>query len=376
VTVSLVEILAGKVFDLLAEDGDWAPPLRVLEDGRGRTLLAGANEVEVASAEGLMTVLEAAMAARATASTGVHEHSSRSHAVCRITLRDADRSATDGFRGMLMLVDLAGSERNADSWTHNAERRKECIEINVSLSALKECIRKRAMRLRAKAEGRTRDAKRVHMPFRRSVLTRILRDALVDERGGTAVIATVSPSASDTEHSHNTLQHACLMAGLGAAGGSDPGRGGSARTGAVAAATAGAGADEVTLGAGGEVSVRVCVKDAAVERAQHRMREKSLVRTWSAEAAKLWWLRTAATVERRIGLPTGTVANGCTGLDGRVLMRMGRTVWVQRCSGSEAAADAMQKKMLDANDEATRVRTEKAKKVRERRRRLRQFSTG
>eukprot|EP00501_MAST-03F_sp_TOSAG23-6_P001750 GSMAST32.ASY1.ANO1.1827.1 assembled CDS len=251
---------------------NYAPPLRVLEDGSGKTQLVGAMEVVVESAEDLIRNLESAMASRATAATGVHEHSSRSHAIFRITLKD---SVTEEFRGMLMFVDLAGSERNADSWAHNAARRKECIQINVSLSALKECIRKRAL-------GAS------HAPFRNSVLTRILKTSLLDSSSSTVVIATISPTATDTEHSHNTLRHACLMAGQKAEFGKDAamylfifflnkkiefiffsyeilyltiffrffyGL-----------------QSEITGGAGGEICIQVDVKDVAVAKLQARMK--------------------------------------------------------------------------------------------------------
>ena len=110
---------------------------------------------------------------RATAATGRNHTSSRTHAVCQVTVRfplsERDLSSAearaerirakrvfgtragaavevkDAVLRRITLVDLAGSERNRDSATHNAERRKECTEINKSLMCLKECIRFRAM---------------------------------------------------------------------------------------------------------------------------------------------------------------------------------------------------------------------------------------
>lgn len=51
-----------------------------------------------------------------------------------------------------------------------------------------------------------------HVPYRQSDLTRLLKDAFVSSNAVSAVIATVSPSATDTEHSLDTLHHATLMA--------------------------------------------------------------------------------------------------------------------------------------------------------------------
>ena len=81
---------------------------------------------------------------------------------------------------------------------HSAELQKETIEINKSLNALKECFRLRS-------QGTT------YLPLRQNLLTRLLKSALVDEDSLAAVIATVSPAAADTEHSHNTLRHACQV---------------------------------------------------------------------------------------------------------------------------------------------------------------------
>ena len=84
---------------------------------------------------------------------------------------------------------------------HSAERRKEGAAINESLMALKECIR-------AKSQG----AKATHH-CRRSKLTMALKDSFFSPSAVTVVITTVSPASKDTEHSLNTLRHACIMTG-------------------------------------------------------------------------------------------------------------------------------------------------------------------
>jgi hypothetical protein len=70
---------------------------------------------------------------------------------------------------------------------------------------LKECVRARARRAS-------------YVPYRQSKLTHLLRASFVESGGDrvaaqTAIIATVSPSSKDTEHSINTLTHACIMDG-------------------------------------------------------------------------------------------------------------------------------------------------------------------
>ena len=72
------------------------------------------------SADELLCFIRLACALRATEATGVHNQSSRSHAVCRIFI---DRGGEK--EGMLQLIDLAGSEHRIDSAEHDAARRKE-----------------------------------------------------------------------------------------------------------------------------------------------------------------------------------------------------------------------------------------------------------
>jgi len=107
---------------------------------------------------------------------------------------------------MLTLVDLAGSERKHDSMYHDADARKTGAEINSSLMALKECIRYRAMALKE-------SSKTVHVPYRGSNLTRVLKDSLDSPEAYTCVIATASPSASDTEHTMGTFDTVSRLCG-------------------------------------------------------------------------------------------------------------------------------------------------------------------
>jgi hypothetical protein len=86
---------------------------------------------------------------------------------------------------------------------HGKERRKETSYINASLMALKECIRARSM-------GTSHLNQHV---FRKSKLTLALKNSFFLPTARTIVIATVSPASKDTEHSLNTLRHACLMNG-------------------------------------------------------------------------------------------------------------------------------------------------------------------
>ena len=80
-------------------------------------------EVPLVSAAGLLALLEYSAAVRATAATGVHASSSRSHAMYTLHLRRA-KAAGGAAEGSLTLCDLAGSEARIDTDKHDAKRTK------------------------------------------------------------------------------------------------------------------------------------------------------------------------------------------------------------------------------------------------------------
>lgn len=162
--------------------------------------------MEVATCDELIDLINFGKACRSTASTGVHDASSRSHAILRIFINHCASESKTGVptksqEGILNLIDLAGSEHRIDSMYHSASRRKEGAFINASLMALKDCIR-------AKAES-----KNGTHHYRRSKLTMALKTSFLFPTARTVIIATVSPASKDTEHSLNTLRHACIMDG-------------------------------------------------------------------------------------------------------------------------------------------------------------------
>eukprot|EP00927_Polykrikos_kofoidii_P025251 TRINITY_DN22722_c0_g1_i1.p1 TRINITY_DN22722_c0_g1~~TRINITY_DN22722_c0_g1_i1.p1 ORF type:complete len:787 (-),score=104.10 TRINITY_DN22722_c0_g1_i1:17-2377(-) len=196
ITVSFIELCGDTVNDVLNHGASVS--LSTASDGSVHPYPC--VEVEVKDVEEFLALVDMAGKLRATAATGVNDQSSRSHAMCRAFV-----SGESGREGCLTLVDLAGSEHRIDSKEHNAERRKEGAKINQSLWALKECIR-------ACASGAKFNA------FRQHKLTMLLQGCFDGrKKHPTVVIATVSPSSKDTEHSLNTLRHACIMDGQGEA---------------------------------------------------------------------------------------------------------------------------------------------------------------
>lgn len=188
ILVSYFEIYGGRCQDLLNNRNR----LNVREDGNGEVVVADLMEVEAASAEELHGVIDTGNKNRTTHATESNDESSRSHAICQISLRSKTK---DRLLGKFSLIDLAGSERGADTKSHNRQRRMEGAEINKSLLALKECIR-------------ALDGNSSHVPYRASKLTLVLKDSFTRSQSRTVMIANISPAASSADHTLNTLRYA------------------------------------------------------------------------------------------------------------------------------------------------------------------------
>ena len=132
---------------------------------------------------------------RTTHATKANDTSSRSHAVCTISIME-DKGRGPEPHGKLLLVDLAGSERACDTQSNNKDRRAEGAEINMSLLALKECIR-------------SMETCGAHVPFRQNKLTMVLRDSFMGgiDKSRIIMIACVSPGTSSADHTLNTLRY-------------------------------------------------------------------------------------------------------------------------------------------------------------------------
>jgi kinesin family protein 2/24 len=94
---------------------------------------------------------------------------------------------------------------------HSAERRREGAEINASLHALKECIRARALQQQMR---RQQEQCHVHVPFRTSALTKVLMESFERSDALLSMIATLSPTPTDTEHSLATLKTVQMISGI------------------------------------------------------------------------------------------------------------------------------------------------------------------
>jgi len=200
ITVGVVEIQSQANMDLIS-----SKPVQIVEDPSGEIQVLGGTEYSVETSEQMEQLIGLAAAQRSTKSTGRNEASSRSHMIVRI--RFVPKAASWAKPGFLFVADLAGSENTADSSTHDKVRQMEAKFINSSLMTLKDCIRARAL------SGSS--DKHLHIPFRQSPLTLMLRDCFelaVRRPTKTVVIACVSPLLRDARHTSNTLRYASLLA--------------------------------------------------------------------------------------------------------------------------------------------------------------------
>ena len=192
--ISFFEIYGGRLYDLLNNKNK----LQVFDDSKGVTQIYGLQEIYAETQEDMKLIIDKANSIRTTHNTVTNETSSRSHAICNIVIRE---KGSKEF-GKLSLVDLAGSERAEETQSNNRTRRAEGAEINKSLLALKECIR--ALQAR-KASGNNE----IHVPFRASKLTHVLRDSFVSksDKSRIIMISCINPSFIHSNHSINTLRY-------------------------------------------------------------------------------------------------------------------------------------------------------------------------
>ena len=107
-----------QVFDLLSGKSK----LRVLEDGKQQVVVVGLTEREVDCVEDVLKHITNGNILRTSGQTSANAHSSRSHAVFQIILRNSNAKKT--LHGKFSLIDLAGNERGADTSSANRQTRE------------------------------------------------------------------------------------------------------------------------------------------------------------------------------------------------------------------------------------------------------------
>ncbi|KAM6943437.1 kinesin-like protein KIF28P [Xenentodon cancila] len=195
---SMLEIYNEQVVDLLSRGSRTPGGLRVREDQLRGFYVEGLRTIPCESAGQVEQLMEQGTRTRTTAATHTNANSSRSHMLIILQLKQIFSKESITKQSNINLVDLAGSERQRSSGSE-ADRLKEGTAINLSLTTLGNVISS----LADMAVGK----KVVHIPYRDSVLTKLLQSAL----GGnsrTVMIATLSPADICYEESLSTLRYA------------------------------------------------------------------------------------------------------------------------------------------------------------------------
>ncbi|XP_048339914.1 LOW QUALITY PROTEIN: kinesin heavy chain [Sphaerodactylus townsendi] len=188
IKVSYFEIYLDKIRDLLDVS---KTNLAVHEDKNRVPYVKGCTERFVSSPEEVMDVIDEGKTNRHVAVTNMNEHSSRSHSIFLINIKQENVETEKKLSGKLYLVDLAGSEKVSKTGAEGSVL-DEAKNINKSLSALGNVIS-------ALAEGT-----KTHVPYRDSKMTRILQDSL----GGncrTTIVICCSPSVFNEAETKSTL---------------------------------------------------------------------------------------------------------------------------------------------------------------------------
>jgi hypothetical protein len=204
--VGMLEIYNDEIYDLLNTTGSSVAEkkegamkaggktsLEIRRNKEGRVEVPDLTKEKVDSIQAVMDLLKRGNSNRATATTDMNEHSSRSHMVLTVDVHSGLNDTTPSNKGTLYLVDLAGSERVRKS-NVEGDQLKEAGFINKSLSALGNVME-------------ALDRKASHIPFRDSKLTYMLQDSL----GGnsrTMMVVTVNPVDNSYDESVHALQFA------------------------------------------------------------------------------------------------------------------------------------------------------------------------
>ena len=210
VEVSYYEIYKEQGYDLLsgytenrrAYDLKHLNPIKAMTDKRHRLHLRNLSLHRVRDSSEALDLLLHGNENRHVAETHLNEASSRSHCIFTIYLTIKHPETASILQPKLHLVDLAGSERFGKSHETSEKVMNEGRNINLSLHHLQ-----RVIVALTKRNAAQQQRKHVHVPFRNSTMTLVLKDSL----GGncyTSMIATISVEERNLEESISTCRFA------------------------------------------------------------------------------------------------------------------------------------------------------------------------
>ena len=213
---SFMEIYCEKVYDLLSDNREeLQTPQDVYEDCKNKKFAVfNATEEDIHNLDDVFDIMKKGEANRHFASTKMNHASSRSHTLFRLYIKSIDDMKFEEEGASLLslthlesssimesiqnFVDLAGSERvsihDEAQGKHKKELVKEAKNINTSLFWLNRIISQKSGGL-----------KETHVPYRNSVLTKILKGHIGDN-ANTSVILCITPGVKDYEQTLSTLR--------------------------------------------------------------------------------------------------------------------------------------------------------------------------
>ncbi len=195
VRLSLLEIYNNNIQDLLVSKSE-SKKLGLPVMGPHGTEVPGLVIRDITGLVDVKKAMRQGMKNRSVAATKMNQDSSRSHSILSLYVESYDKVSRQHMYGKLHLIDLAGSERLSRSEA-TGQARLEAQQINKSLSALGNCIAARAN-------------KNSHVPYRDSMLTRLLQDSL-EKNSKTLMFVQISPVMSDYSESTNSLKFAARV---------------------------------------------------------------------------------------------------------------------------------------------------------------------
>ncbi|XP_021115533.1 kinesin-like protein KIF6 isoform X2 [Heterocephalus glaber] len=201
--ISYLEIYNECGYDLLdprheASRLEDLPKVTILEDPDQNIHLKNLSLHQATTEEEALNLLFLGDTNRMIAETPMNQASTRSHCIFTVHLSSKEPGSATVRHSKLHLVDLAGSERVAKSGVRG-QLLTEAKYINLSLHYLEQVIIALSER------------NRLHIPYRNSMMTSVLRDSL----GGncmTTMIATLSLEKRNIEESISTCRFAQRVA--------------------------------------------------------------------------------------------------------------------------------------------------------------------
>jgi kinesin family protein 2/24 len=174
-----IQIYNGKCFDLFTNT-----MLKECEKSDGSIHFL--NMINHSLPKNVNNVIKSIKESRYVGVSSSNNDSSRSHLIFQIINGD----------NYIQIVDLAGSERACESVKNKFSNMRENSDINLSILAIKECIRSMTMKKK--------------IPYRNSKITKILKNTFTN-RVHTYILSTITPLKKDIIDTRNTLKYMSEM---------------------------------------------------------------------------------------------------------------------------------------------------------------------